>query len=58
MNREGAGVLEEIDRAGILATPQNSAYNERVIEAARESIAAEGKLVKLRQFTEKRSSPD
>jgi D-galacturonate reductase len=31
-------VLDEIDAAGILATPRNSAYNELVIEAGRLSI--------------------
>jgi len=38
-------VLREIDDAGILATPANSDYNERVIEAARESILDGGRLV-------------
>jgi len=45
VNTEGAGVLEEIDRAGILATPGNSAFNERVIEAGRESIQNGGREV-------------
>lgn len=45
VNEEGAQVLEEIDRAGILATPANSSYNERVIEAARESIQNGGREV-------------
>jgi D-galacturonate reductase len=40
-------VLEEIDAAGILATPANSAYNERVIEAARESVRNGGREVKI-----------
>lgn len=31
-------MLREIDAAGILATPGNSSYNERLLEAARESI--------------------
>jgi len=39
--------LKEIDASGIVATPSNSAYNERVIEAARESIAHGGRLVGL-----------
>jgi hypothetical protein len=30
--------LEAIDQAGIIATPANSSYNERVIEAGRWSI--------------------
>ncbi len=38
VNDEGPAVLDEIDRAGIIATPQNSSYNERVIEAARKSL--------------------
>jgi len=46
VNAEGAGVLDEIDRAGILATPGNSAYNEKVIEAARESIQNGGREVR------------
>jgi hypothetical protein len=45
VNREGPGVLEEIDRAGVIATPSNSGYNERVIEAARESILNGGRDV-------------
>ena len=36
-------VLAEIDRRGIIATPGNSAINERVTEAARLSIAASGR---------------
>jgi D-galacturonate reductase len=44
---EGVETLEEIDRAGILATPSNSAYNEQVIEAARESIRSGGREVRL-----------
>jgi D-galacturonate reductase len=32
------GLLREIDEAGIMATPANSSYNERVIEAGRDSI--------------------
>jgi predicted dehydrogenase len=45
VNEEGPQVLEEIDRAGIIATPANSSYNERVIEAARESIQSGGREV-------------
>ena len=44
---DAAGVLEEIDARGILATPANSAYNERVIEAARESVQNGGKEVRI-----------
>jgi len=32
-----------------MATPGNSNYNERVIEAARESILSEGKTGKVQQ---------
>jgi predicted dehydrogenase len=39
--------LAEIDRAGIIATPANSSYNEKVIEAARESIQNGGKEVRI-----------
>jgi hypothetical protein len=45
VNREGPAALDEIDRAGILATPANSSYNERVIEAARESLRNGGREV-------------
>ena len=38
-------MLADIEAAGILATPANSRYNERVIEAARLSIADHGRLV-------------
>ncbi len=38
-------LLPDIEAAGILATPRNSRYNERVIEAARFSIAHQGQLV-------------
>jgi predicted dehydrogenase len=47
VNAEGPAVLDEIDRTGIIATPANSAYNERVIEAARESIQNRGREVYL-----------
>ena len=36
-------VLQEIDRRGIIATPANSAINELVVEAARLSIARQGR---------------
>jgi predicted dehydrogenase len=39
--------LQEIDDAGIMATPANSSYNELVIEAARESILNGGKTVRI-----------
>jgi D-galacturonate reductase len=41
-------MLREIDKAGVMATPRNSSYNELVIEAARESILNGGKLVEIR----------
>jgi len=41
-------VLDEIDEAGILATPANSFYNELVIEAGRQSILARGRSVRIR----------
>jgi predicted dehydrogenase len=44
---DAAQVLDEVDAAGLLATPANSAFNEQVIEAARESILNGGKEVKL-----------
>lgn len=47
VNRDGRAILDEIDRAGIIATPSNSSYNERVIEAARESICDGGRMVKI-----------
>ena len=40
-------ILDELDAAGILATPSNSAFNERVIEAGRESILNGGKPVSI-----------
>jgi hypothetical protein len=43
----GERTLDDIDRAGIIATPANSSYNEKVIEAARESIRNGGKEVRL-----------
>jgi predicted dehydrogenase len=40
-------LLREIDDAGVMATPRNSAYNELVIEAARESILSGGREVRI-----------
>jgi len=40
-------LLAELDRAGIIATPTNSSYNEHVIEAARKSILAGGQQVTI-----------
>jgi predicted dehydrogenase len=42
---ERQALLKEIDAAGVMATPANSAYNEQVIEAARESILNGGRVV-------------
>ena len=39
--------IHEVDAAGILATPANSYINELVVEAARQSILADGALVKI-----------
>ncbi|SPE31265.1 hypothetical protein SBA6_1410006 [Candidatus Sulfopaludibacter sp. SbA6] len=47
VNQEGPAVLDEIDRAGIIATAANSSYNEGVIEAARESILNGGREVTI-----------
>lgn len=38
-------MLRELDALGIMATPKNNAYNERLIEAARKSILNGGILV-------------
>ncbi|MFH1377294.1 MAG: Gfo/Idh/MocA family oxidoreductase [Planctomycetota bacterium] len=38
-------LLKEIDDAGIVATPKNSAYNELVMEAGRLSITSDGRPV-------------
>jgi hypothetical protein len=40
-------LLKQIDAAGVMATPANSAYNEQVIEAARESILHGGRVVEI-----------
>ncbi len=40
-------LLREFDSAGLMATPGNSSHNERVIEAARESILAGGRMVEI-----------
>ncbi|HLJ18010.1 MAG TPA: Gfo/Idh/MocA family oxidoreductase [Bryobacteraceae bacterium] len=42
-------LLREIDSAGILATPANSRYNERVLEAGRLSILNGGRQVRLEE---------
>jgi D-galacturonate reductase len=38
--------LAEIDAAGIIATPANSSYNDRVVEAGRESIRNGGREIR------------
>jgi D-galacturonate reductase len=42
-----AAAIDEIDAQGLLATPGNCDYNERVIEAGRISLARGGELVPL-----------
>jgi len=42
-----AGVLREIDEAGVAATPFNSSYNEGVMEAGRLSILNGGRVVEI-----------
>jgi hypothetical protein len=42
------GILDEIDRECLIATPANSRHNERVIEAARVSIREGAREVYLR----------
>lgn len=41
------GTLEEIDRAGVVATPANSRYNELIVEAGRLSILNGGREVAI-----------
>jgi predicted dehydrogenase len=43
-------VLQEIDAAGVIATPGNSRYNEMVMEAGRESILNGGREVRLAEI--------
>jgi hypothetical protein len=40
-------IIDEVDRKGIIATPANSSINELVVEAARLSILADGKAVRI-----------
>lgn len=42
-----AATLDAIDREGLLATPANSRYNERVIEAGRQSLLDGGREVPI-----------
>lgn len=41
------GVIAEIDKQGLIATPANSAFNELVTEAARHSILNDGAIVDI-----------
>lgn len=49
-------ILKEFDSAEIMATPANSSYNERVLEAGRESILNGGRPVEIR-YNEKAGQP-
>jgi hypothetical protein len=40
-------LILEVDKAGLLATPANSYFNELVVEAARMSILADGDWVNI-----------
>jgi hypothetical protein len=40
-------LLDEIDQAGLIATPRNSSYNELAIEAGRQSILSGGRQVEI-----------
>jgi D-galacturonate reductase len=44
---QGETTLEDLDRAGVMATPANSRYNELVTEAGRLSILNEGREVAI-----------
>jgi hypothetical protein len=50
-------VCEEIDARGLLATPANSSINELVVEAARESILADGLPVRIIHGRDPRVEP-
>lgn len=45
--KDSQTLLAQWDAAGVMATPANSRYNEAVVEAARQSIAAGGKPVSI-----------
>jgi len=45
-------MLRELDAQGILATPANSSYNERLLEAARQSILNGGVQVAVERITD------
>lgn len=40
-------LIRELDAAGVMATPANSAYNELVLEAGRASIVNNGQMVEI-----------
>lgn len=40
-------MLRELDEAGVMATPANSRHNEAVIEAARRSLAENGRTIEI-----------
>jgi predicted dehydrogenase len=40
-------VIQEVDQAGLIATPANSYINELVVEAARQSIVSEGARINI-----------
>jgi D-galacturonate reductase len=40
-------LLDEIDRIGLIATPANSSYNEKVIEAGRQSLLTGGQPITI-----------
>lgn len=40
-------LITDVDKQGIIATPANSAVNERVVEAARQSILADGAWIDI-----------
>jgi hypothetical protein len=41
-------LLKSWDEAGVMATPANSAFNDFLIEAARESIVNGGRMVEIK----------
>ncbi len=46
--RRRRGLIEEVDKQGLIATPANSSINELVVEAARLSILSDGLPVTIR----------
>ncbi|MFN2352362.1 MAG: hypothetical protein ABR497_10495, partial [Kiritimatiellia bacterium] len=41
------GLISEVDKKGLIATPANSYINELVVEAARLSILGDGEPVRI-----------